>query len=179
MTTIEKIRAALLEIRYENKTSDPVTVTAICQKAGIARSTFYSYYDSPDDVLQDIYDATFAKMDEIDQNAKASPHQIEISTLDTLRTIYYYRIAYIVLMGDYGENIFRVRSRRHIEDHLKALMKTEDNPADELKIRFIAEGILADILLWLEKYPDITPERMTDYLLEQVTENYKGKTTKE
>lgn len=178
MTTKEKIRAALLHIRYVNKTKDAVTVTEVCRQASIARSTFYSYYDSVDDVLQDIYESTFEKLEKIDQDAQHSRHQIEVSTLDTLRVIYYYREAFIVLMGDYGEKIFHERSCRHIRSHLKAMAASGGKPEDELLLTFISEGILADILLWLEKYPEISPEKMADFLTERVDVNLKKHTTK-
>jgi AcrR family transcriptional regulator len=165
MNTREKIRAALLHLRYENKTADPLTITQVCKEAGIARSTFYTYYDSTDDVLQDIYESTFEKLEQIDENALASRHQLEVSTLDTLRVIRSYREAFLVLMGDYGEKLFHARSLRHIEAHLRALVKAEGKAEDELKIRFLAEGILAAILLWLEQCPELPPEDMADLLL--------------
>lgn len=51
--TRELLREAMLH-RLEEGSTDKVTVVALCQEAGINRSTFYRYYDEPQDVVKDM-----------------------------------------------------------------------------------------------------------------------------
>ena len=53
--TERQIWGALIAL-MEEKPLDKIKVTELTQRAGISRSTFYSYYDSVYDVLQDIED---------------------------------------------------------------------------------------------------------------------------
>lgn len=57
--TKEKLRQALGElVRTEN--IDRISVSALCEKAGINRTTFYKYYSVPADIQQEIIDENIA-----------------------------------------------------------------------------------------------------------------------
>ena len=49
-----KLKKALLQLMEEGTDVDKITVTSICEKAEINRSTFYSHYSIPRDILDEI-----------------------------------------------------------------------------------------------------------------------------
>lgn len=53
LATEEKIKQSLLEMLYEMRISQ-VNVSALSEKAGITRATFYQHYGNLDDVLEEI-----------------------------------------------------------------------------------------------------------------------------
>ena len=52
--TKEAFKNALIELLLEDQRTEQITVTQICSRAGINRSTFYSHYDIPMDIMQEI-----------------------------------------------------------------------------------------------------------------------------
>ena len=55
--TKEKLREALGELVCKQPVSE-ISVSALCEKAGINRTTFYKYYSVPEDIQQEILDET-------------------------------------------------------------------------------------------------------------------------
>ena len=62
--TKQLLREAMLH-RLEQGDVDKVTVVALCQEAGINRSTFYRYYDETSDVVKDIEEGILRDIQEI------------------------------------------------------------------------------------------------------------------
>lgn len=52
--TKEAFKNALIELLLEDQRTEQITVTQICSRAGINRSTFYSHYDIPIDIMKEI-----------------------------------------------------------------------------------------------------------------------------
>ena len=57
--TKEKLRQALGEL-VRTESIDRISVSALCERAGINRTTFYKYYSVPDDIQQEIIDENIA-----------------------------------------------------------------------------------------------------------------------
>ena len=60
--TRSRIKAAFLELIDEGRNPEEVTVTALCQRAGIHRSSFYLHYMVPTEILSDIETETMSMM---------------------------------------------------------------------------------------------------------------------
>lgn len=60
--TKSRIKSAFLELVDEGKSPEEITVTSLCQRAGIHRSSFYLHYAVPTDILAEIDKETAAKM---------------------------------------------------------------------------------------------------------------------
>ena len=69
------LREAMLR-QLEARNVDKITVVALCEDAGINRSTFYRYYAAPADVVQDIQQSILKDiqqiMSQIDPGSEAS-----------------------------------------------------------------------------------------------------------
>ncbi len=80
--TKEKLRQALGELTCRQPVSE-VSVSALCEKAGINRTTFYKYYRVPEDVQQEILDET---VDDLLSRMWQDPNEWTIQDL-ILRTL--------------------------------------------------------------------------------------------
>ena len=73
--TREAFKNALIDLLLEDQRTEQITVTQICSRAGINRSTFYSHYDIPSDIMKEIeeevlsgYRKCIARIAESDQS---------------------------------------------------------------------------------------------------------------
>lgn len=53
-----KLKSALLRLMHQDLALEQLTVTALCEEAKVNRSTFYSHYSIPKDVLDEIEEET-------------------------------------------------------------------------------------------------------------------------
>ena len=60
--TRSRIKAAFLELIDDGRCPEEVTVTALCQRAGIHRSSFYLHYTVPTEILSEIKNETMSMM---------------------------------------------------------------------------------------------------------------------
>lgn len=54
--TKSKLQNALISLLKAEKMQD-ITVSALCKEASVRRTTFYAHYDTPNDVLHEIYES--------------------------------------------------------------------------------------------------------------------------
>ncbi|MCD7791798.1 MAG: TetR/AcrR family transcriptional regulator [Oscillospiraceae bacterium] len=87
------LKDALLHLLHE-KTLDKITVYELCQEAEINRSTFYKYYGSPQDLLEDAEDDFFADMqnnlrniDKMDTDRRVQALEYLFGRRDTFRAL--------------------------------------------------------------------------------------------
>lgn len=69
--TKQMIHTGLLEL-LEEKNIEKISVTELCQKATVNRTTFYKYYGSQFDVLNEIINDLFQEIRKIGENYKVS-----------------------------------------------------------------------------------------------------------
>ena len=82
----EYIQEALIEL-LNKKTIKEISITDLTEKAGIARSTFYRYYSSLDEVIDDYILSIFAKM----RKEKSLNFNIQSTIRGFLEIFYDYR----------------------------------------------------------------------------------------
>ncbi|MCD8066192.1 MAG: TetR/AcrR family transcriptional regulator [Oscillospiraceae bacterium] len=87
------LKDALLRLLHE-KPLDKITVYELCQEAEINRSTFYKYYGSPQDLLEDAEDDFFAEMqnnlrniEKMDTDRRVQALEYLFSQRDTFRAL--------------------------------------------------------------------------------------------
>ena len=68
--TAENIKSAFAELLSEKNSINNITVVDIVKKAGIARSSFYTHYDSINDVIREIQDDTLEVLTKNTENIK-------------------------------------------------------------------------------------------------------------
>lgn len=174
------IRGALLDL-FAEKTDLPsdrrlfaISVTAVCKRAGVSRSTFYSYYDDVTDVMQDIQDTLVRELDEIDRKAdeihmgRSAYTFSPFSTVDTLRYLADNRRMFLTLLDlDDGDRLFKHKVMAHIRHHATFMLEHTSMPVEQLDIaaEFLTAAIYNADVYWLKERPDLSPEDMCSQML--------------
>lgn len=144
-----------------------ITISQICEDCGIARSTFYRYFSSVDEVVKKIGDELLASIRRLSTNDnyeiamrgndKLAPMQ---SDLARARVLYEYRTYIIAVTGIHGDptfafkavNTFRELLIQNILPHFKRA------PYDDFVMEFFLAGSFRLIDYWLRDHPEMTPE---------------------
>ncbi len=178
------IRESLYELMKE-KPLNKISVTEICQKADVNRSTFYSYYTDIYDLHQQIIKDFFSIQKSVIKHIKESIRTVpalECFTYNDFYEIAYYYLKTVKENTDLYKFIFNQNANNSvhasfgkvtfhtIRDVLAPLI--EEERATELKkaFTFVAGGTTALIMTWVEKNCD-TP---TEELAEHVAKYYYG-----
>ena len=171
--TERQIWGALIAL-MEEKPLDKIKVTELTQRAGISRSTFYSYYDSVYDVLQDIEDDFLSHIvDErkvgVENNASVIAENFSYIR-DNLKTFQIITSA----NGDpsfemrLGNRSRRVLSNIALETH-SSMTKTQLTIIDE----FAKAGKLQVLRWWASHKNEISVNEIID-MLDYITDALHG-----
>ena len=87
MKSREAIQWALMELMREKPFKD-ISVTEICQRAKVSRTTYYRSYYSQTDVLKDVLDTCFLEIEELLGELPATAPSTEGLSLQEQVTIY-------------------------------------------------------------------------------------------
>lgn len=167
-----KIQAALISLYEKNRqcSLEQVSVSDLCREAGIARSTFYSHYETVYDVMEDIHSMLLAEMERIDERGKREPMNREflsgpLNTYETQRFMHENRQLFQLLI--YNDKQFDYKLKKHIENHIvdmvESLASTRHN-ADILR-EYLTGGILRATYSWLKDPQDVSPDEMAEFII--------------
>lgn len=148
--TKQLLKDALMEL-LEQKELTSITVTAICERADVHRSTFYKYYTDPADLMRDI-EQDFLKMIPMPNEV---PEQQDREQLLAETTAFFDKVklnrkAFRILFGKSTGNSFTIR----LVDYLCSGNFPVGKGADELSERYlhlyIACGTVGMLREWIE-----------------------------
>ncbi len=172
------IRESLYELMKE-KPINKISVTEICEKADVNRSTFYAYYTDIYDLHQKIINEFFSIQKSVIKHIKESLkpknalHEFTYSdfyeiTYNYLKTVAENVELYKFIFNQNSNNLvhadFAKATYRTIREVLNPLI--EDNRAEELKkaFTFVAGGTTGLIMTWVEKDCDTPIEVLSGYI---------------
>lgn len=144
---------AMLEMLAEGKGLD-LTVSALCERAGVSRPTFYQHFGSVDGLLST---SLRLRLDELDDAPVSG------SLVAVLHGLAADRSAYGARLGD-PRIISRVYATvcEWLADRIRALHPG----ADRLVVEFAAGGATRAIILWLhDDLPGVSAQELSDRLL--------------
>lgn len=167
------IREALVSLYLENRDMDAISVSAVSKRAGIARTTFYTYYDDAYDVMQDIQDTLMAGLESIDERSerigfgKADHTFSTFGTVDTLRYLADNRDAFVALLCDGGEPVFVHKVKSHIKRHVAEMLRRSGAKVAQPDVvtEFLGSAMLSADCYWLKERPDLSAEEMSSIML--------------
>ncbi|MBQ7057705.1 MAG: hypothetical protein IJM83_00170 [Firmicutes bacterium] len=136
--TKEKLRQALGEL-VRTESIDRISVSALCERAGINRTTFYKYYSVPADIQQEIIDENIADILQLmwqEENA----WDIRDLILQTLKMVKKNRK---LLEG--GSHELTMRMTQQLVKNLRMPEVYQEN-----ELYFIAGGTAAVIDQWIK-----------------------------
>ena len=172
--TILEAYVDLLDTTDFNK----VSVKALCAKADIVRSTFYTYFDDIYDVIQEVEDSlmeSFVRMDaEVTEQVRTDTYTPPSGKPadELIKTDWGFplmpppgfdewfvccvrnKAALAAMLGPHGDPYFEDKLRRQLASHVEMLMDRDGMPSDELRRWFVDVMVDLHVLLiknWMTK----------------------------
>ena len=159
---IIKTRQALLDALCRLAETVPVnqiTVTQLCQEAGINRTTFYRYYDIPTDVI-------VQKAEELmEETVYSKIHSMQdpyVYLLSMCNTYYENRKLIGVYLNASGD-LFKLHYNLSLR-HASKLQFLQD-PVNN----FVAGGVASAIMAWMIQGCTTPPEEVAKYLFDCIS----------
>lgn len=171
-TAENRIQKELLNM-MKDMPVEQIYVKQLCHQAGVSRSTFYAYYESVYDVLQDIEDRIMSEqiafrytMNTEGDEVKQGIHEIIQFTMDHLEE-------YQALLGRYGDPAFKARWSRMIGKKLRLHHFYQGEAPDEYErciTWFVTGGIQNMISSWLLYPKSISTETIEHIIYVNLTQ---------
>lgn len=161
--TISRIQKAYMNLATIRNDIDSITVSDVCKKAQINRTTFYSIYDDIGDLKKDIEKWMMNEFLSVYQEeASAMQHSFDFDKL--FRSIKENQVFYKMYfkLGFDFKNSFIENEPAQIRQHYFA-----DESALAYHIEFFAAGITAIVQKWLAEGCPGKPERMSQILYDE------------
>ena len=172
--TVADIEQAFLRL-YQQNGIDGVSIAAICAQSGVARSTFYLYFEDKYAVLQGVEDRLLSALWDICGNL---PDILDHrgGSENALRTIAHIRANidwYRALLGKHGDAMFVYRWKRDIDRSLRRKLEQRNAARQDAIVQGVifASALIGLYTYVIFEYPDIPDRdlcRYMDRLLAQV-----------
>jgi AcrR family transcriptional regulator len=165
--TKHKIQTQLLSM-METSDLHTIKVSRLTDVLGIGRGTFYMYYDSIYDVLQEIEDKFFAELQEVGSDFYTLPfnsrynHEPHPDILQALQFLHKNDYLCRLLWGPHGCASFQARCKKMIRKRFfpKVLQHELSDNYSELKITSFVAGHSELVTHWLSCYSDLAAEQV-------------------
>lgn len=184
------IRESLYELMKE-KPLNKISVTEICQRADVNRSTFYAYYTDIYDLHQKIINDFFSLqknvIKHIKESIKTKNALTEFTYPDFYKIVYYYLETveentdlYKFIFNQNADNSVHVSFGRVTYHTIQGVLNPliEESRAEELKkaFTFVAGGTTALIMNWVENNCDTPIATLTGYISKYYYGTFKAHT---
>ncbi len=166
--TLETIRKAFMEL-IQLQELDQISISQLCRKAGINRTTFYACFDG----LHDIADSIRSELEENMRQLYRDEIESRRSSSDYLKLFCHIRDNQI-FYRTYFKLGYDAQLKGFVYD-ARAAEKHFDNKFVEYHMEFFRAGITRIIRMWLENGCRESPEDMMEILRSE----YKGRLTQD
>lgn len=148
-----------------------IKVGDVARMAGVSRSTFYRHFKSVDEVVKLFEASLFDIMRSINKSAlKARFDKNELrptsSMVSRMETLYGLRDKVLALNGPHGDPQFEHKAtvfmHEYMSDRIQGVAGTTLD--QEFYLSFIIAGHHNLVHYWLEKHPEVEPERIATLL---------------
>lgn len=164
VVTKRMLKEGLLRL-MENKCLQKISVSELCQEAGINRATFYNHYTAPADILREIGDELADEINELLREKKRH-HNVSIQERVEFACEYLLqnkRTAKLLFQNNTPESEFAVKLIRGQDDWQllnEKLNSVYGKKGTELLFTFLIHGAYCMITKWLLEDMDMTPKEM-------------------
>lgn len=163
--TKRHIRSVFLDI-YKEKGIYGLTINELCNKAGIVKSTFYTYFEDKYSVLEEIEQDLLEGMDKVNEglvNLELTPVLQGRPLPQASRSVDFileHFDEYKALLGPKGDPLFEVRWRRYIEADFKERFQREkgNEPTADLACAIFASTLMGIYRYFIFNDPNISKE---------------------
>ena len=155
----------------EMQTTDipDISITSLCARAKVSRSTFYRYYDSVDAVVKQTEDELIESLKRASRFdaapfASGEPGALRVNAGDLLRAeiLYEARDFIVAVTGVHGDPSFATKAANLIFENTRQVFRSriESMPNSDFLSEFLKAGIYSITSHWLNRRPDLTPQEM-------------------
>lgn len=175
-TTKDMIRTAVLELCLEKSIND-VTVSDILAKVSIARSTFYTYYSNPHDILTEIGNDILAETkrlcDKMVATAPVGTHRIPpsfvVANFEYISYLGQQRETLNILQSSFGDPLFQLKRMSQAEAFSKTIIEHLDiRENKEMICDFITKSRRFIVRNWMMNYTDLDVDTVVEMILELI-----------
>ena len=161
----EKIETAFLSLILKNKYED-ISISQVCQEAGINRSTFYCHYDDINDLVIKIENKFAKSMASIFGYGERRTHEAFIEMFTFVKDNKYFYKAFLNIP-------YATLAEKNVKKDVMINLKEQtpyvnfDDISLYYRASFFGAGIKEMCRLWLERDCLETPEQMACLLLDE------------
>lgn len=162
------IRRAVIAEMQTNDIPE-ISITSLCARAKVSRSTFYRYYDSVDDVVKQTEDELIESLKRASRFDSATPvggdfGALNASAGDLARAeiLYEAKDFIVAVTGVHGDPSFATKAANLIFENVRQTMGPyiDKAPNSDFVYEFFKAGLFSMVSHWLNRRPDLTPEEM-------------------
>ena len=167
--TRKLVQDALMTLTVESG-FDAVTVTDICERAMINRTTFYRHYEDKFDLLskymEDLYQMLDEPQAEIQSPDPSVPPPGLVRMLEHLQG---HADFYRAMLGPNGHPLFADKIRAYIEQRIGRSLPPDltslrpDHPPLEMLLRSVSYAGFGAVLWWLQEDMPVGPEQIATW----------------
>lgn len=169
MNIQDRIRSAFLDLAEEEPSLQKVTTTQVLNRAGVSRSTFYSYYKNKKELLEDVMSYFLWETSSSVRHVFPARQGMEAyreAYLKMTRLIYRHRRLFRQLIKT---NVFETRMIDTIVDYLLMQYREMMPEVPEDIRRMVAVGttsyVYGNLNEWARNGYPLTPEELTEKLI--------------
>ncbi|MDR0583512.1 MAG: TetR/AcrR family transcriptional regulator [Treponema sp.] len=180
--TQKVLQDSLIELMKEKSVLN-ITIREICERGGVSRSTFYTYYNDQYELLRQIEEETYTEIDKIIQPyisvvRKSNGRETTALIHDILQSIAENGNSIQVLLSENGDSGFQKRFFSHGIEAIRrftefAGTKPEDKKAVKYGFVFVMGGMLMLVQEWLKNGMD-TPVPELAKMIARLTRGTQG-----
>ena len=166
--TRQLMKDALLEL-MEQQELISISVTAICEKADVHRSTFYKYYTDPADLLRDIEHDILKMIPQPPKNLdQRNQEQLLTEITDFFDKVKRNKKAFQILLSESAGTSFATKLVEHLCDGYIPVNVTDNKDIDELSERFmrlyIANGTVGMLREWISSDFPVSSQKIAEMM---------------
>ena len=168
------LKNSLLEL-LQTETIQKVSIKQICQNAQINRSTFYKYYGSQYDLLQEIGQDTVEQIVSILRQHLERQTNPQNAMLEVCRYLEQHFAALQPLVQNDPEFVHTLWGHPTIRNVLRiSISPSWDPELEEYILDYIAAGIAQVVQLWMSRENRESPEQMAALLIRLILAGLQG-----
>lgn len=161
----EKIETAFLSLILNHKYED-ISISQVCERAGINRSTFYCHYDDINDLIIKIENKFAKGTATIFNYGERQTHEAFVEMFNFIKeNKYFYKAFLNIPYATLAETSTKIDVLKNIGENVK--INKSNRMGIFYRASFFGAGIKEMCRLWLEYGCKETPEQMAKLLLEE------------
>ena len=166
--TVRHIRTVFMDL-YAQGGINNITVNSLCKECGIAKSTFYLYYEDKYQVLESVEDEILNDLrvichdlSDCDMNDVLTGRPLE-RALTLVRYLQDNGDTFRALLGKYGDPRFTYKWKKNIMDSFMGRFRTEkgDNPSAGIACIIFSSSLIGLYNHFLFDMPDVTEQEFS------------------